>query len=112
MAVNGGGGLAGDDEIMAFGLTRDAGADRLYERPVGSRAAQRLTQIDGVLLAQTHIKRAGASDPHPIAALAEIVRKRSDKPEASSGLLDVVIARGAAGGVGRWDQGQRFREAS
>src|SRR6202034_3468438 len=112
MAVNGWRRRSGDDEVMAFGLTLYARADRLHERPVGSGAAKRFAQIDRILLAQTHIERAGAGDAHPIAALAEIVRKRSDKSEAAPRFPNVVIARRAAGDVRRRNKGQRFLQAT
>ena len=103
MTVNGGRRRSGDDEIMAFGLTLDPSADRLHERPVGSGAAERFAQIDRILLTQAHIECARAGDAHPIAAFAEIVRKRGDESEPSARFLDVVVARRAAGGVSRRD---------
>src|ERR1700722_1564059 len=111
MAVNGGRRRPGNDEVMAFGLARYACADSRYERTIGHGSSERLAPNDRILLAETHIERTRASDAHPIAAFAEIVRKRSDKPEAPPGFLDVVIARRTAGGVGRWGQGQRSFEA-
>src|ERR1700735_2620774 len=60
MTVNGGRRRSGDDEIVAFGLTLYTGADRLDERPAGSGKAKRLSQIDRILLAETHIERACA----------------------------------------------------
>src|SRR5206468_4897879 len=59
MAVNGRRRRSGDDEIVTFGLTLDAPANCLNERLIGRGAAQRLTQIDRILLAETHIERAG-----------------------------------------------------
>src|ERR1700691_2459320 len=111
MAVKGGRRPSGDDEIMTPGLPPDSRADRLPEWAVGGGEAKRLSQIDRIILAETHIERARAGDAHPIAAFAEIVRKRGDKSEAPSRFPNVVIARRAAGGVSRRNQGQRFLQA-
>src|ERR1700722_4128821 len=111
MAVNGGRRRQGNDEVMAFGLARYACADSRYERTIGHGSSERLAQIDRILLAETHIERARAGDAHPIAAFAEIVRKRSDKPEAPPRLLDVVVTRRAAGDVTRGRERQRFLQA-
>src|ERR1700733_2334703 len=110
MAVNGGRGRSDNHEIMPLGLTLYARADRLHQRAIGNGAAKRLSQIDRIFLAETHVKRARAGDAHPIAAFAEIVRKRSDKSEAPPRFPNVVIARGAAGGVSRRNKGERFLE--
>ena len=56
-----------------LGLRAIAGPDRVDQRLVGFRAAQRLAQIGRILLAEAHVERAGAGDPDPVAALAEIV---------------------------------------
>ena len=97
---------SGDDEIVTLGFARYRRADRLDKRPVGRGAAERLAQIGRILLAETHIEHAGAGDAHPVAAFAEIVGKRRDEAEASPSLLNVVIARRAAGGVSRRDQSE------
>ncbi len=69
-----------DQEIVAPGLARDRRVDRVLERRVALRAAQRRAQIGGVVLAQAHVKRAGAGDAHAVAALAEIVGEGVMKP--------------------------------
>ena len=111
MTVNGGRRRSGDDEVMAFGLTLYARADRLHKRPVGSGAAKRFAQIDRILLPQAHLEGAGAGDAHPIAAFAEIVRKRSDESEPAACFVNVVIARRAGGDVSRRREGQVVLEA-
>src|SRR5580693_1435808 len=111
MAVNSGRGRASDNEIMAFGLPLYTRADRLHKRPIGSGAAKRLTQIDRILLAETHVECARAGDAHPIAAFAEIVRERGNEPEASPRFLNVIIARWAAGDISRRTKGHLFLEA-
>ena len=63
-----------DDEIMPLGLARDGLADRrLEQRIVLVEGPQRGPQVGGILLAQAHIERAGAGQPHAVAALAEIM---------------------------------------
>src|SRR5580704_3871087 len=111
MAVNGGRGRSGDHEVVPLGLTHYARADRLHERPVGSGAAKRLTQIDRVLLAEAHVECARAGDAYPIAAFAEIVRERGNEPESSPRFLNVIIARRPAGDISRRTKGQVFLEA-
>ena len=64
-----------------------------------SGTAQRCTQIGGVVLAKTHEERSGASEPHAIAALAEVMRERRDHPETAARLTDDVITRGAPGAI-------------
>src|SRR5215469_10963169 len=49
-----------DDEVVALGLARDRFADCRFQRRIAFRGAQRRAQVGGVLLAETHIKRAGA----------------------------------------------------
>src|SRR6185312_8194997 len=86
-----------DDEVVALGLARDGFVDGTHQRVVVGAGAQRRAQIGGVVLAETHVERAGAREPHAVAALAEIVRHRGDEAEAAARLLDTDIARRAAG---------------
>src|SRR5687768_1529704 len=81
-----------DDEIVSPGLARDGLSDRGVEQVVALRRAQRAAQIGGILLAEAHVKRAGASHPHPIAGLAEIVGERSYEAEPTAGLRGVDVA--------------------
>ena len=62
-----------DDEIMSLRFARDCLADRGIEEIVPLRGAQRGAQIGCVFVTQAHVKRAGASHPHAVAALAKIV---------------------------------------
>ena len=89
-----------------LGLRAIAARMAAIKRLVGLRAAQRLAQVRRVLLAEAHVERAGAGDADPVAAFAEIMGQRRDEAEPAAGLLDVEIARGAAGGVGRGRQRQ------
>ena len=83
-------GLAVDDEIMAFRLARDRLQRWPHPAPVIALAgAQRRAQIGGIVLAQAHIQRAGAGQPHAVAALAEIMRQRRDEADALPGLRNV-----------------------
>src|SRR5215469_804415 len=50
--------VAIDDEVVALGLARDRFADRVFQRRVAFRRAQRRAQIGRVLLAEAHIERA------------------------------------------------------
>src|SRR5690348_8529591 len=87
MATDGGTSMAPvDDEVMALGLARDRGADRLFDQRVVRGQAERRAEIGGVLLSQAHEKRAGAGQPHAITALAEIMGEGGDHAEALPGL--------------------------
>src|SRR5947199_6047887 len=70
-----------DDEIVALGLARDCLADCRLDRFVTFGLAKRTTQIRRIFLSQAHIKRAGAGQADPVAALAEIMGQRCDKSE-------------------------------
>ena len=69
-----------------LGLRAIASSMAAISEFVALRRAQRRAQIGGVLLAEAHIERAGAGDPHAIAALAEIVGQRRDEAEPPAGL--------------------------
>ena len=88
-----------DDEIVALRLAGDRLADRRLDRLVAFGLAQRRAQIGRVLLAEAHIQRAGAGQPHPVAAFAEIMGQRRDEAEPPSGLAHRHIARRPAGAV-------------
>src|SRR6185437_16594390 len=90
-------GAAVDHEIMAFRLARDRVVDRGVEEIVGLRRAKRRAQVGGILLAQAHEQRAGASDADTVAAFAEIMRERRDEAEPAAGFLDPHVTRGTAG---------------
>jgi len=57
-----------DDEIMPLGLAPDRRTARGVEHDIVARLPQRRAQVGRVLLAQAHIQRARAGDPHAIAA--------------------------------------------
>ena len=65
-----------------------------------SEARKRRAQVGGILLAEAHVERAGAGQPHAVAAFAEIMGERRDEAEPAAGLRDPHIARRAAGLVG------------
>ena len=75
-----------DDEVVALGLARDRLGDRPVEQLVALGGAQRRAQVGGVLLAEAHIERAGAGQPHAVAAFAEIVGERRDEAQPPAGL--------------------------
>src|SRR5579863_7564450 len=82
-----------DDEVMALGLPADRFIDGGIEKNVGFRGSQRSAQIGSVLLAEAHVERARASDPHAIAGFAEIMRKRRDEAEPAASFRNAHIAR-------------------
>src|SRR5205814_176674 len=53
-----------DDEIVALRLGADRAIDRLADQRVVGRGAQGSPQVRCVLLAETGVDRAGASNPH------------------------------------------------
>src|SRR4030081_524458 len=62
-----------DNEVMAFRLPRDRGTDRVLELGIRGPRPQQRPEFRRILLAQTHIKRAGAGQPDAVAAFAEIM---------------------------------------
>src|SRR5690349_17154036 len=86
-----------DDEVMPARLARDCLEDGRIEQIVFRRGSQRRPEIGRILLAEAHEERAGAGQPHPVAALAEIMGERGDEAEAPAGLGDPHIARRPAG---------------
>ena len=83
-----------------LGLREMASSMAAVQQVVAFRGPQRCAQIGGILLAQAHIERAGAGQPHPVAAFAEIMGERRDEAEPAAGLLHPHIAGRAAGLVG------------
>src|SRR3546814_17442137 len=80
-----------DDEVVALGLAADRLEDRGVEQLVALALAQRRAQVGGVLLAQAHVERAGAGQPHAVAAFTEVMGHRRDEAEAPAGLLHARI---------------------
>src|SRR5215472_3573408 len=70
-----------DDKVMALGLAGNRGVDGGKQRIIGFRGAQRFAQIGRVVLAKTHVQRAGAGHPHAVAGFAEIMGEGSDEAE-------------------------------
>ncbi len=101
MARNGGLVVAAvDDEIMAFGFAADGFVDGCAQKLIALRGAKRGPKIGSVFLAQAHVKRAGAGEPDPVAALAEIMGQGRDEAKPPAGFLDLNIARGPTSLVG------------
>src|SRR3546814_18933117 len=94
-----------DDEVVALRLARDGGVDGGLERRVVLAGAQRRAEVGRVLLAEAHVERAGAGQPHPVAGLAEVMRERRDEADAPAGLGAVHVARRAARRVRALGQG-------
>src|SRR5688572_33288415 len=92
-------GAAVDDEVVSLGLSRDRLVDRPLQELVAFRRAERGAQIRRVLLAEAHVKRAGAGDAHAVAALAEIMGERRDEAYPAARLRHLDIARRTAGPV-------------
>src|SRR5205823_10559270 len=88
-----------DHEVMALGLARDRLVDRGLEERIALRRAHGLAQIGGVVLAEAHVERARAGEPHAVAALAEVMGERRDHAEPPAGLAHHVIACGPARAV-------------
>src|SRR5215472_4355157 len=88
-----------DDEIMALGLARNRFVDRRLEQRVIRACPQWRAQMSTVVLAEAHIKCAGAGEPHAVAALAEIMSHRRDEAEAAASLTHGVVTRRAARAV-------------
>ena len=82
-----------------LGLRAIASSIARVEELVALGGAQRRAQVGGVFLAEAHIERAGAGQPHAVAALAEIMGQRRDEAEPAAGLRDLDIAGRAAGAV-------------
>src|SRR5689334_19247451 len=88
--------VAPNNKVMAFGFARDGLIDGSVEQRIVLARPERRAEIGRVLLAETHIKSAGAGDPHPIAGFAEIMGHRSDEAEPPAGLPHLHIAGGSA----------------
>ena len=58
-----------DDKVVALRLARDGFVDRILERLVALRGAQRLAEVGRVGLTEAHVESAGAGDPHAVARL-------------------------------------------
>jgi hypothetical protein len=68
-------------------------ADRRLDRIIALRLAPRGAKIGRVLLPEAHVQRAGAGQPHAVAAFAEIMGQRRDKAEPSPGLAHGQVHR-------------------
>src|SRR3546814_6844641 len=75
------------------------------------RRPPRSTRTDTLFPYTTLFRSAGAGEPHPVAALAEIMGERGDEAQPPAGLLDPHIARRSAGLVIDLGQGPALGEA-
>ena len=66
-----------------FGLRAIAARIAAVQRRVVGAGAQHAAEIGGIVLAEAHVQRAGAGQPHPVAAFAEIMRHRRDEADAA-----------------------------
>eukprot|EP01026_Neomeris_dumetosa_P082791 TRINITY_DN95204_c0_g1_i1.p2 TRINITY_DN95204_c0_g1~~TRINITY_DN95204_c0_g1_i1.p2 ORF type:complete len:229 (-),score=11.83 TRINITY_DN95204_c0_g1_i1:73-759(-) len=82
---------------MPFRLARDRFMDCRLERRIIITRPERRPQIRRILLAEAHIQRAGAGQPDPVAALAEIMGQRRDETDAAAGLLTTHVPGRTAG---------------
>ena len=101
-----------DDEVVALGLGRYGRIDRRIEQMVRLACAKWGPQVGGILLAEAHIKSAGAGDPHAVASLAEIVGEGGDEAERAACIGDAHIARRAARPIGDVLQGEMVLKTS
>lgn len=86
-----------NDEIMALRLGGDGRMDGLNHRVIAGAGPQHRPQINGVILAQAHIERAGTGQTHPITAFAEVMGQRGDKANSAACFRRLHITRRAAG---------------
>lgn len=87
------------DEIMALGLAPDRFINRVGDQRIVGRGPQRRPEISGVLLAEAHVKRAGAGDADTVAAFAEIMGERRDEADPPACFPHADIARRSTGAV-------------
>src|SRR5574340_1726569 len=88
-----------DDKVVTFRLAAARLPDRILKLGLRCARPKHRAQIRGVLLAETHEQRARASEPHAIAAFAEIMGHRGDEPDPLTRFRDLHIPRRAAGPV-------------
>ena len=81
-----------DDEFVALRLARDRLVDGLGEERVIAAHAQRRPQVRRVVLAELHVKRACAGEPHAVAAFAK-EGHRGDQAQVPARLLDLDVTR-------------------
>src|SRR5690625_7037611 len=86
-----------NDEIMPLRLATDGLTDGLHQHLVPLAGTQRRTKVGRVLLSQAHEESTGASQPHPVAAFAEIMGKRGDEADPPASLPASHIARRTSG---------------
>src|SRR5262249_15496678 len=55
-----------DDEVVALGLAADRFVDGRLQQLVAFARPQRRAQVGGVILAETHVQRARAGEPHAV----------------------------------------------
>src|SRR5580700_12250084 len=89
---------------MSERLSAHCGIDRFVQQLIRRRRPHRLSQINPVVLAQTHEERPVARYPDPIAGLAKIVGERCDESKTTAGLRNADISCGAAGRIWQVDK--------
>ena len=73
-------------EIMTFGLSCDCRVDRIDERDIVIRfLPQNGPQVYGAFLAEALVQSSDTIQPDTVAALAEVVAERRDKPDLLTG---------------------------
>src|SRR5215468_5447593 len=88
-----------NDEVVALGLAGDRLIDGSVKQLIPLRGAQCSAEVGGILLAEAHEQRAGASDAHAIAGFTEIVRQRRNEAEPPAGLGNPHITSRSPGPV-------------
>src|SRR5690606_36039942 len=88
-----------DDEIVPLGLDQHGLIERCVER-ARLPAAQRVAQIDLIVLTQAQEQLPCSGQPHAVAAFAEIVAHRGDEAQYAVGLGYVHIAGRSSGALG------------
>src|SRR6476469_5208910 len=81
-------------EGMPLRLACDRPGDRVDQRRILVRAgAKHAAEVGLVFLAEAHEELPGAGYPHPVAALAEVMRQRGDESDPPAGLPHPHVAR-------------------
>ncbi len=99
-----------DDEIVSFRLAQKGFIDGAGKIGVAVGSAQRRAQIGSVVLAETHIERAGTGETDTIAAFAEIMGHGRDEAQPAAGFLHRHVTGRAAGLVIAVDEREALLE--
>lgn len=82
-----------DHEIMPLRLSCNRLIERAMQEIIASRGAEWTTEVGGVVLAEAHVKRTGASYAHSVAGFTEIMGERRNEPQSSAGFLHAHVTR-------------------